>query len=568
MPFPRLKNRINLSRRAFWVWVAALVLVRLALTGFQQAYTWVGGAPLDDELMFRAARSISAGQWLGDYDYLTLSKSMFFPVWLAFLNALHIPYLLGGVGLWCAAALFAAFAFSPLWQKLPAGQGRAVTLALFAALAYLPTSWASYTLRVYRDNIFPALCLLAFAGFSAAALRVLRTDRTPLWPWLLAGGLGLTAGYLNREDAGLFLLPFTVLATLGMAGVAVRRRRWIRLLVQLLPYALLAGGIGIFCALNQAYYGVFTLSDFSGGAFADAMGAMSRVSTDAENPMLSVPADARQKLYAAVPELECLSYWLEEDPQMINDFRDPELEDYRAGSFYWAIRRAAQYEGIYDTAAGAEEYWQTVADKVNAACEDGTLPTRSGRRSGTTQPIRAEYVLPTLQESVRSLGWVLTFQDCAPYETLRSIGTPEDFALWSGYLHCGLNGAAEAGKDTPYYSPNQKIVFALFGALRLVWAFALPVCFILAVLFWLRALPERVRAARRRFTALVPWALQTLLLFMAALRCGMIAFVEVSSFGIGTSTMYLATVQPLLVLFTALSFVWAIQQRRNPHAAG
>ncbi len=568
MPFPRLKNRINLSRRAFWVWVAALVLVRLALTGFQQAYTWVGGAPLDDELMFRAARSISAGQWLGDYDYLTLSKSMFFPVWLAFLNALHIPYLLGGVGLWCAAALFAAFAFSPLWQKLPAGQGRAVTLALFAALAYLPTSWASYTLRVYRDNIFPALCLLAFAGFSAAALRVLRTDRTPLWPWLLVGGLGLTAGYLNREDAGLFLLPFTVLATLGMAGVAVRRRRWIRLLVQLLPYALLAGGIGIFCALNQAYYGVFTLSDFSGGAFADAMGAMSRVSTDAENPMLSVPADARQKLYAAVPELECLSYWLEEDPQMINDFRDPELEDYRAGSFYWAIRRAAQYEGIYDTAAGAEEYWQTVADKVNAACEDGTLPTRSGRRSGTTQPIRAEYVLPTLQESVRSLGWVLTFQDCAPYETLRSIGTPEDFALWSGYLHCGLNGAAEAGKDTPYYSPNQKIVFALFGALRLVWAFALPVCFILAVLFWLRALPERVRAARRCFTALVPWALQTLLLFMAALRCGMIAFVEVSSFGIGTSTMYLATVQPLLVLFTALSFVWAIQQRRNPHAAG
>ena len=568
MPFPRLKNRINLSRRAFWVWVAALVLVRLALTGFQQAYTWVGGAPLDDELMFRAARSISAGQWLGDYDYLTLSKSMFFPVWLAFLNALHIPYLLGGVGLWCAAALFAAFAFSPLWQKLPAGQGRAVTLALFAALAWLPTSWASYTLRVYRDNIFPALCLLAFAGFSAAALRVLRTDRTPLWPWLLVGGLGLTAGYLNREDAGLFLLPFTVLATLGMAGVAVRRRRWTRLLVQLLPYALLAGGIGIFCALNQAYYGVFTLSDFSGGAFADAMGAMSRVSTDAEDPMLSVPADARQKLYAAVPELECLSYWLEEDPQMINDFRDPELEDYRAGSFYWAIRRAAQYEGIYDTAAGAEAYWQTVADKVNAACEDGTLPTRSGRRSGTTQPIRAEYVLPTLQESVRSLGWVLTFQDCAPYETLRSIGTPEDFALWSGYLHCPLNGAAEAGKDTPYYSPNQKIVFALFGALRLVWAFALPVCFILAVLFWLRALPERVRAARKCFTALVPWALQTLLLFMAALRCGMIAFVEVSSFGIGTSTMYLATVQPLLVLFTALSFVWAIQQRRNPHAAG
>ena len=30
----------------------------------------------------------------------------------------------------------------------------------------------------------------------------------------------------------------------------------------------------------------------------------------------------------------------------------------------------------------------------------------------------------------------------------------------------------------------------------------------------------------------------------------MIAFVEVSSFGIGTSTMYLSTVHPLLLLYT------------------
>ena len=43
--------RPRLSRRAFWVLCALLVCLRLALTGFQQAYIWVGGAPLDDELM-------------------------------------------------------------------------------------------------------------------------------------------------------------------------------------------------------------------------------------------------------------------------------------------------------------------------------------------------------------------------------------------------------------------------------------------------------------------------------------------------------------------------------------
>ena len=75
--------RLQLNKRAFWCGVAVLVLLRCGLTGFQQAYTWVGGAPLDDELMFRAAQAITAGEWLGAYDYLTLSKAMFFPVWLA-----------------------------------------------------------------------------------------------------------------------------------------------------------------------------------------------------------------------------------------------------------------------------------------------------------------------------------------------------------------------------------------------------------------------------------------------------------------------------------------------------
>ena len=149
--------RLRLTRRAFWVLCALLVCLRLALTGFQQAYTWVGGAPLDDELMFRAAQNITAGAWLGAYDYLTLSKAMFFPVWLALLHALHLPYLIGGAALWCGASLLAAFAFSPLWRKKAPDAARALTLALFAALAFLPSSWAFYTLRVYRDNIFPAL---------------------------------------------------------------------------------------------------------------------------------------------------------------------------------------------------------------------------------------------------------------------------------------------------------------------------------------------------------------------------------------------------------------------------
>ena len=333
-----------------------------------------------------------------------------------------------------------------------------------------------------------------------------------------------------------------------MAVVLAGRHRWKALAAQVIPYVMLGVGVLTFCTLNYTHYGVFALSDFSEGSFAAAMGAMMRVDTDSTAPYLSVPADAREKIYDAVPELEPLAYWLEEDAQLQNDFRDPNLDDYRAGSFYWAIRRAAQFEGIYADAKTADAYWQTVADKINAACDAGTLPSRTGRRVATSQPISAAYVPSTLAETWNGFWHVLGLRDCAPYETLRSIGTEDDFAAWSGYLHCGFNSAANAGEDTPYYSPYQKTVFAVMQGWTRVCSILLTVGALCAVLCQLaELLPQR----RQKCTAqtVVPWLLLFGIFGIALLRCAMIAFVEVSSFGIGTSTMYLATVHPLLVLY-------------------
>ena len=128
------------------------------------------------------------------------------------------------------------------------------------------------------------------------------------------------------------------------------------------------------------------------------------------------------------------------------------------------------------------------------------------------------------------------------------IGTTDDIAAWSGYLHCGFNSAANAGEDTPYYSPYQKAVFAVMQGWTRVCSILLTVSVLCAVLCQLaELLPQR----RQKCTAqtVVPWLLLFGIFGIALLRCAMIAFVEVSSFGIGTSTMYLATVHPLLVLY-------------------
>lgn len=549
----RLRSALqqDMSRRTFWVLVALVVLVKILMTRFQTVYVWVGGAPLDDELMFEAAQSIAAGQWLGAYDWLTLSKHMFFAVWLAVCNLLHLPYLAAGQLLTCGAALACAFAFAPVLRRWKS------RFALFALLAFSPAATASFTLRVYRDNIFPGLCMLFFAGLCGYALRCRRPVKQGIG-WLVLSGVGLGLAWLTRED-GVWLLPFAAAGTLILILTALRDKGSLvkklgRCALLAVPYGLLAAAILVYSAVNYACYGVFAVSDFSTGSFAAAVGAMSRVKAEEWKPLCSVPTDVRMTLYDAVPQLKQLEYWLEEDEDLQNSFRNPELDDYQSGSFYWALRKAAWNEGVYDSPQKAEEYWQQVADAINALCDSGQLESNGPKRSSTTPPIRMEYVPDVLAEGVRSLLHTLTFRDCAPYYAdQRSLILPEDEAVYEAYLGQQVNSAARAGSDLPYYSPLQKLVFAGMEAIRLVYAVGLPVLFAAAVVLQIRQgfrlLQLRKQKAIQSGQALL-WVLLLGLVAMALLRCFMIAFVEVASFNIGTSTMYLSTVHPLLLLYS------------------
>ena len=541
----------------FWAGIVILTAAKVLLSFFQQTYVWVGGAPIDDELMFRAAQYISAGQWLGPYDWLTLSKHMLFPFWLALIHLLHLPYLGANQLLWAGACLALVQAFAPVVKK------RWARLVFFGGMVFLPTAMASFTLRVYRDSIYPAICLFFFAGVVGYALRYRKPLKYCLG-WQLLAGFGLAASWLCRED-GYWLVPFLVAGTAILLWFILREksldRTALRSLSLVIPFGITAALLGVFAGINLAYYGVFTISDFSYGSFSQAMGAMNRVREDSFVPLVSVPYEVREKIYEATDAMDCLEYWLEEDPSIQNSYRNPQSGDYRAGGFYWAVRLAAEKEGKYQTALTAQHYWQQVADEINAACDSGALPSEGGKRSGTAPSIRSEYVLPVLQEAGRSLWFCATFQDCAPYyPDQRSIGTPEELAVWEEYLGSSANAAAQEGSDLPYYSPLQKLVYLGLEGIRLVYAILLPLALILALFLQVRMAFQKKEKAQW-----LVWWILTGLLGMAILRIFLIAFMEVAAFQIGTYVMYLATVHPLLMIYALMGIYtgWEVRPWRK-----
>ena len=481
----------GLSGRLLWGLALAAAAAKMALCALQLAQATPAFSPIDDTLMFEMARSIREGNWLGEYGYLTLGKHSFFALWLAFLNVLHVNFLVGGQLLYAAACLVLLAAVKPLFRT------NAARGLVFLAVLWLPASWAQFTLRVYRDNIYPALVLLALGGLVGAFCRFAQPAKKAV-PYYVVAGAALAAAWLCHEDNAL-LLPFVgcaaavYLVFLFTSKTAGQKRAKLALL--LLPLALWAGGIAAWKAMNYRYYGRFIVSDFSQGEFADAMGALTRVAPDAQQRYIPIPYQTRQMLYEISPTLASVQDEIE-NGDMYSRYGYADKPEFIANGIHWMLREAAANAGVYATPETARAFWQAVADEVNAACDAGEVP--AGRKhSGVFSPVKAEYILPSLEKFGDEAAELLLFRQTSPRAELSRMPAWQA-GQWQGFLHAPFSIAAVAGTAQPYFGGVRAAAYTLLDAVTwcmrvLVWPMLA-----LAVLWLCRYVPRCVRGVRQK----------------------------------------------------------------------
>ena len=481
----------GLSGRLLWGLALAAAAAKMALCALQLAQATPAFSPIDDTLMFEMARNIREGNWLGEYGYLTLGKHSFFALWLAFLNVLHVNFLVGGQLLYAAACLVLLAAVKPLFCT------NAARGLVFLAVLWLPASWAQFTLRVYRDNIYPALVLLALGGLVGAFCRFAQPAKKAV-PYYVVAGAALAAAWLCHEDNAL-LLPFVgcaaavYLVFLFTSKTAGQKRAKLALL--LLPLALWAGGITAWKAMNYRYYGRFIVSDFSQGEFADAMGALTRVAPDAQQRYIPIPYQTRQMLYEISPTLASIQDEIE-NGDMYSRYGYADKPEFIANGIHWMLREAAANAGVYATPETARAFWQAVADEVNAACDAGEVP--AGRKhSGVFSPVKAEYILPSLEKFGDEAAELLLFRQTSPRAELSRMPAWQA-GQWQGFLHAPFSTAAVAGTAQPYFGGVRAAAYTLLDAVTwcmrvLVWPMLA-----LAVLWLCRYVPRCVRGVRQK----------------------------------------------------------------------
>jgi hypothetical protein len=363
-------------------------------------------ATFDDLLFIRTARYLRAGDWLGPYNNLTLTKGMFYPFFICIASFAAIPLKMAE-----QAAYLAASGLTAEIVRRRSGKHH-LAVVLFGLLAFNPVLWNVELARVIREGVYVSLSLAVVALTVVIAFRTREGDRSRRIFQGVALGLIGEAFWLTREE-GIWLLPalavVTAIALLGLLrpdgiptsdrGVFPHRSSHVAAIALpfVVAFAVFLATNNLVKGLNYRHYGVFETSEFRAKSFLHAYGALARIQHNEWQRYMLFPKDARQRAYSVSQAARELAPFL--DGQMGESWRHDDCKrvdivpcsDVPSGWFIWELRNAVSLAGQYGSAVEAMRFYDRLANEIDAACARGNIDCLPPRAT-LSPPFRREYL--------------------------------------------------------------------------------------------------------------------------------------------------------------------------------
>ncbi len=494
-----------------------LALFKLWLISGQTFYA-VPNSGHDDYLFLGHAKTLLDGHWLGPFNNVTLAKGMFYPLFIASTVVAGISLFIAQHLLYILACCLFVLSVNPLVQK------PALLFVLFVIQLFNPVSYTNMPgLRVIREGIYPALTIMVVGCAIGLMVRGSRPVRNQL-PWAIGLGLALSAFWLTREE-GVWMLPsiIALVAIAGLRSYQAKPEGWIRrLTVFTVPFVIFSISLFTVAAINKAYYGIFSTSEFKWSPFLDTYGALTRVNHLHWNPKIPVPKDVRVKLYEFSPSFAELKTSLEGPlgQVWIRPGCDAEsiCDDLGGGWFVWAFRDAVAAAGYYKSGESADNYYRRLSSEINTACDNKKLDC-GPMRSSFAPPWHSEYALPLVNTMANAAVYLARFKDLIASST-------ENYNL----------------TDVAKFKIN---ILTIIGN---VYQLVTPLLFLTALAAYIGCTVSVLK--KRILTNL--YVVNSILLIAIAARLFLLSLIEISSFP-AVNTLYLAPAYPLLLIFITLS---------------
>lgn len=398
----------GVPRRDRTVLFSIAVVVFVALRIFLQAEMPVFARPSsveDDMLMVFHADALRNGKWLGEYDVRILEKPPGMGLFLAALDVIGCPFMVGTAAVWCLSSLLFLWALRQ-WEN-----DQRVQLAAFVFVLFSPAMSSASAQRMYcLAMVPPAILALASSYFGLLSCSRLN-GKTVLF--LACAAISLSYYSILRQDAIWVFFSAAVLslvvvfkfARTGRGGSSANHRTAFFLFLLSVPF--LCAGATRLCvaAANERAYGIWTNGDFTETGFASMCKSLMRIRSEEEIPLVYVTRDSWEKACRASPALGKIRnrmnahYANKKAPGMMPN------GEWEREFYAWNLRWAANEAGIYAKGAKtADAFFGTVSGEIERAFADGMLQKRKAFvLSPFTGPMTVGRFLRIVRHSLRSM---------------------------------------------------------------------------------------------------------------------------------------------------------------------
>ncbi len=410
-----------------------LIVIKFLLATRLPAYILSDNAH-DDLWTVKAAESILAGNWLGNYDQYTLIKGCFAPLLMAFTNRIGATYLSMYTFLYCTSCVVFVKAVQPILKSV------VHECLLFTFLLFNPVTMAAETFqRIYRNGHSQWQLLLVFGAIFAVYIRREWSIKKIL-PWAILGGISLWAFYNTREDA-VWLMPFCIVAIVvtvislifGIskqlsAEKGEKKNTTLKSIVVVLPLMILLIGNTVVKSVNYMNYGAFLSNDRTKGSFSEVIKDLYAIE----------PAEGLIELYSD-PNKEYAQYYYniyhdvlykayEASPTFNSVYEQVEaaIAQWDSGEalvdgelmydhVLYAIRDGVAAAGYYSDLKTSSEFYERVHLELQEAFDNGTLEKRDALFYTNITPLKDGDVSKIIHRAFDMIKQVITLPDVYSY---------------------------------------------------------------------------------------------------------------------------------------------------------
>ena len=366
----------------------------------------------DDWIMVHMADALRSGQWLGEYNDLTLTKGMFFPFYLAVLNFLRLSYLSVSALLYTVSCMIFVYALRPLLKKYWA------CFTLYLVLLWNPVSYSVQAFqRVYRNSISYIQVLLIFGGLLALWLRRKESVKKQIL-WLLTAAVGMVTFFYTREDAiwvEPFLLVFLLvyLGTMFFSWKKEHRREYVgKAVLVLLPFLSVWGAGQLIAQENDNHYNIRLTNELQKGGFAEMYKSMMAVKPEEDIPGVTMTREKIARMCDECPTLEKLEPYIQSSRLYWAGSGENEKDwEVRDGWVFWIFRTALAQVGYYTDGETVNQVCLQIRDELEAAMDEGRLTRQATMPSTYMSPWREGYLGDLFGALGKAIAYTTTYDE-------------------------------------------------------------------------------------------------------------------------------------------------------------